>query len=108
MAIFGGPPKDITFQMAQGVASSLIQILRLGDMDGETRSELLKGMEVQGLPSTKEALVTAAASLVSEQNMGWIRKNQYLGFIYGSLVYMGMSEYEAKYWKKMIQIEAGF
>jgi hypothetical protein len=47
-------------------------------------------------------LVKSAASVVTEQKMGWLRKNQYLGAIEGWLVSMGMKPYEAASLKNII------
>ena len=108
MAIFGGPSKKHIIIMAQGVASTLMQLIMLDELDSDARVELLISMRADGIPSSKEELLSSAASLVAEQNMGWIRKNQYIGAIYYSLISMGMPDYSAKYWKGKIQLLAGF
>lgn len=53
-----------------------------------------------------EELVTMASAAITEQNMGWYKKNQFLGMIQGSLLTMGMSNGDAAYLKGLIELRA--
>lgn len=104
MGFFGGPSKGFLLQMAQGVASIAMQLQYLNEMDGELRNEALTGMASNGLPTSMTELVMMAAHVIGEKNMGWYKKNQFLGMIYGSLVSMGMSRSDANYIKSQIEL----
>ncbi len=104
MAFFSGPSKDVMFGMAQGIASYAMQIRGLDHLDAGSREQILQSMRAAGAPTTIEELVTGAASVVAEQNMGWLKKNQFLGAIHGYLTRMGMSNSDAWYLKGLIEI----
>jgi hypothetical protein len=106
MEFLSGPSKHVTMQMAQGVASVAMQIKMLGSLDPGMRTKAMDSMQKEGAPTTMQELVRAAASVVSEQKMGWLKRNQYLGAIQGYLVVMGMSYADAAYLKGMIEISA--
>jgi hypothetical protein len=105
MEFLSGPSKHVTMQMAQGVASVAMQIKMLGSLDPGMRTKAMDSMQKEGAPTTMQELVRAAASVVSEQKMGWLKRN-YLGAIQGYLVVMGMSYADAAYLKGMIEISA--
>jgi hypothetical protein len=86
--MFAGPPKDVVYTMARGVATRVMEIetLQLGKHE-----------------SMKE-LVRLAASVVAEQKMGFVRRNQYLAAIEAHLVTMGMSRSDAGHVKRLIEI----
>ncbi len=106
MGFFGGPSKGVLLKMAQGVASIAMQILYLNEMDEELKNEALTGMASEGLPASMIELVTMAALVIGEKNMGWYKNNQFLGMIYGSLVSMGMPHSDASYIKSQIELIA--
>lgn len=106
MGFFGGPSKGGLLQMAQGVASIAMQLQFLNEMDEELKNEVLTGMASEGSPTSMTELVTMAAHVIDEQNMGWYKKNQFLGMIYGSLVSMGMPHSNANYIKSQIELMA--
>ncbi|MEK6679267.1 MAG: hypothetical protein AABY39_07610 [Nitrospirota bacterium] len=106
MGFFGGPSKDVLLQMAQGVASIAMQIQMLEKLDEVSKKKLLSGLKAQGEPTNMNELIFMAASVVTEQDLGWHKKNLYLGMIFGSLVSMGMSEMDANHIKGQIEFLA--
>ncbi len=106
MAFFGGPSKGVLLQTAEGVASIAMQLQYLNEMDKELKSEVLNRMASEGSPTSMIELVTMAAHVINEQNMGWYKKNLFLGMIYGSLVSMGMPRSEASFIKNQIGVIA--
>ena len=74
--------------MARGVASRVMEI------------EMLQ----LGKHEAMQELVRSAASVVAEQKMGFVRRNQYLAAIEAHLVTMGMSKSDAGHWKRLIEI----
>ena len=61
-------------------------------------------MKAEGAPTSMNELITMSASVIREQNMGWCKKNQFLGMIFGSLVSVGMSAPDANYIKGQIEL----
>lgn len=106
MAFFGGPSKGVLLQMAQGVASITMQLQLLEELDKEAKDEVLSTMQAEGSPTSIQELIHMAAQVVPEYNMGWYKKNQYFGMIYGSLISMGMSHADANYIKGQIELLA--
>jgi len=106
MGFFGGPSKSVLLQMAQGVASIAMQLQFLNELDEDAKQQAITNMTAEGSPSNLNELVSMAAHVVKEHNMGWYKKNQYLGMIYGSLVSMGMPNSDANYMKGQIELLA--
>jgi len=107
MGLLGGPSKGVLLQMSQGIASIAMQLQMITELDEDTKNQALEGMKAEGSPTNMNELVTMAASVINEQGMGWYKKNQYLGMIFGSLVSLGMSPADANYIKGQIEIIAG-
>jgi hypothetical protein len=78
MGFFSGPPKDVVFRMAQGVAAFAMEIRLLEKMDEADSRPIIQKMKAQGEPVTFQELVVGAASVATAQRMGWLRKKQYL------------------------------
>jgi hypothetical protein len=78
----------------------------LGELDAAAKEHALEGMRVAGLPTNMNDLITMAASTILEQNMGWYKKNQFLGMLFGSMVSMGVSPINANFIKGQIELLA--
>jgi hypothetical protein len=106
MGFFSGPDKSTVLTMAQGVANVATQnhMLDMADLDAATRQEVIRGMQEEGKPTSMHDLIRMAASVPISQNMGWVRKNQFLGAIHAYLVNMGMSYSQAEQLKKQIEV----
>lgn len=107
MGFFSGPSKDVVHDMARGVANVAIQIQLLHSLNGSAREEFAQNMKAEGMPTTREKLIAEVASVVAEQKMGWLKKNQFLGAIHGCLVIMGMPKSNAADLKRLIEIRIG-
>jgi len=107
VGFFSGPSKQVTFRMAQGVASFAMQIYMLSTLDEHMREEIVRGMRAEGAPTTIDELTVAAGQVIREQQMGWVRKGQFLGVIQGELLNAGMSASDAKYLIGLIEIRSG-
>jgi len=104
MGFFGGPSKDTLLTMSQGMAAAAMQIQMLQQAESSEREAILASMRSEGAPTSMNELVQMAASVVREQGMGWYKKNQFLGMIFGSLVSMGFSANDANYIKGQIEL----
>jgi hypothetical protein len=110
MGFFSGPSKAVVHKMALGIASVAMQIriLQQVEMDTADKQKILAGMKAEGTPTTMHDLIDAAACVVKEQNMGWLRRNQFLGAIQGHLMVMGMSFADASHLKGLIELKVPF
>jgi len=103
MGFIGGPSKD-TLTMSQGMAPVAMQIQMLQQAESSEREAILASMRSEGAPTSMNELVQMVASVVREQGMGWYKKNQFLGMIFGSFVSTGFSATEANYIKGQIEL----
>ena len=103
MGFFGGPSKDVLLQMAQGVAATAMQIQMLVAFDEETKKHAVEELKAESLPTNVYDLALRVAEVVSEQNMGWVKKNQFVGMIHGVLLAMGMPQADANDIKGVIE-----
>jgi hypothetical protein len=108
MGLFSGPSKAVIFKMAQGVANIAMQLHSIDSLDEKTKGQVLASMKLEKIPTTMDKLIADAASVIVEQNMGWYRKNQYLGLISGSLVGMGMAPIDASHIKESIEMRVKY
>src|SRR5690349_21753789 len=106
MGFFSGPSSHVTLGIANGVAVVIRKIQLLDQLDTDMRKQAVESMKADGEPTTIEELVTMAALVVTQQKMGWLKKNQYLGASQSNLIAMGMSHADAAYFKGMIEIKA--
>lgn len=106
MGFFSGPSQDVLLRMAQGIASTVMEIQILNALDGTAKSEIVQKLKAEGNPTSLEQVINMAAAVITEQNMGWYKKNQFLGMIRGSLLIMGMSNADAAYYKGLIELRA--
>lgn len=104
MGFFGGPSKGVLLQMSQGVAAVAMQISMLSQVSDSEKASMINGMKAEGSPTDMNELVEMAASVVREHNLGWYKKNQFLGMIYGSLLNAGFSAADARHLKGQIEI----
>ena len=104
MGFFGGPSKGSLLQMSQGIASVAMQIQILSGLEEKDRQEIIQAMKAEGTPTSMNELITMSAVVIREQNMGWYKKNQFLGMIFGSLVSFGRSVPDANYIKGQIEL----
>jgi hypothetical protein len=104
--MFSGPSKDVVLQMARGVASVTIQIKMLDALDPAQRRAAETQMRRDGAPTSIPELSRMAASVVRQHNLGFIRKNQYLGAIEAYLVQMGMTHSDARFIKGQVELLA--
>lgn len=106
MSFFSGPSKDVLLRMAQGIAATVVELKLLNTLDESAKSATVQKLKQQGGPTSLEQAVNMAASVITEQNMGWYKKNQFLGMIQGSLLAMGLSNADAAYYKGIIELRA--
>ena len=106
MGFFSGPSNDVLLGMARGIASTAMQLRMMNALDPGGRQEMAKSLEASGLPTSLEQLLRSAAVVVKEQNLGWYKRNLFLGMIKGSFVEMGIPEVDAQYYKGNIEIMA--
>lgn len=106
MGFFSGPSKRVLLQMSQGFASIAIQIYMLDELHAAAKEHALEGMRIEGLPTNMNNLITMAANTILEQKMGWYKKNQFLGMLFGSMVNMGVSPIDANFIKGQIELLA--
>lgn len=106
MGFFSGPSQDVLLQMARGIASMVMEIRILNALDETAKSEIVQKLKAEGNPTSLEQAIKMAAAVITEQNMGWYKKNMFLGMIRGSLITMGMSKSDATYYKGIIEILA--
>jgi hypothetical protein len=92
--------------MSRGFASIAVQIYMLDKLDAAAKEHALEGMRIEGLPTNMNDLITKAASTILEQKMGWYRKNQFLGMLFGSMVSMGVSPIDANFIKGQVELLA--
>ncbi|WLQ14346.1 hypothetical protein O5O45_00125 [Hahella aquimaris] len=104
MGFFGGPSKGTLLTMSQGIAAVAMQIQMLQQAESEEKEVILAGMRKEGAPTSMNELIQMAASVIREQDMGWYKKNQFLGMIFGSLVSIGFSMADANYIKGQIEL----
>ena len=102
MSFFSGPPKDVLLQVSQGVASIAMQLQALSGLEEKVREHMAQNMRAEDGPTTMDGLIVMAAGVIREQNMGWYKKNLFLGMIFGNLVSLGMSAPDANYIKNRI------
>ncbi len=103
MAFFGGPPKDVLLQTARGIAVTAMQVQMVAASEGEAKKHAIENLKAQGIPINVFDLALLVAEVVSEQNMGWVKKNQFVGMIHGSLLAMGMPPDDASNMKGVIE-----
>ena len=103
MAFFGGPPKDVLLQTARGIAVTAMQIQIVAASEGEAKKHAIENLKTQGLPTNVFDMALLVAEVVSEQNMGWVKKNQFVGMIHGGLLAMGMPPDDASNMKGVIE-----
>lgn len=106
MGLLGGPSKGVLLQMSQGIAGVAMQLKMVAELDEDTKNQVLEGMKAEGSPTSMDELIIMAASVIKEQSMGWYKKNQFLGMIFGSLVNVGMPPADANYIKGQIELLA--
>ena len=104
MGFFGGPSKNDLLAMSQGIAAIAMHINVLHQLDSEQKEIIRNEMRDEGAPTTMGEFVQMTSSLVREQNMGWYKKNQFLGMIFGSLLRSGFSMTDASRIKKDIEL----
>ncbi|WP_246668778.1 CarD family transcriptional regulator [Bradyrhizobium sp. UNPF46] len=107
MGLFSGPSKYVTVRMGQGVASVALQLHHLRGLEAEPRKVILDGMKAEGSPTSMEELISAAASVIREHELGTWRKGQYLASIKASLLTGGMPQADANYLVGMIELDRG-
>lgn len=107
MAFFSGPSKFVTLRMAQGVASSALQLHMLSQLDGAAQKDILSGMKAEGAPTSMSELIAAAGSVIIQHQMGSWKKAQFLGMIRSHLMSGGMSPADAAYLTGMIELSRG-
>jgi hypothetical protein len=92
--------------MAQGIAVTIVELRTLNALDESAKSEIIQKLKQQGGPTSLEQAINMAASVITEQKMGWYKKNQFLGMIQGSLLAMGLSNADAAYYKGIVELRA--
>lgn len=107
MGFLSGPSKYVTVRMAQGVAAVALQLRFVRELAMEDRETMLNGMRSEGAPTSMEELISLAASVITEHNMGWWRKSQYLAVIRATLIGGGMSEADAAYFTGLVELDNG-
>jgi CarD family transcriptional regulator len=107
MGFFAGPSKYVTVRMGQGVASLALQLHHLRELAPEHRKMILEGMKADSSPASMEELISAAASVIRDHELGTWRKSQYLGSIKATLLSGGMSQADANYLVGMIELDKG-
>lgn len=89
------PSKSELATMSQGVAYVAVQIEALSELSGTAQQDAVKALKSEGAPTNLQDLVSSASGLIIDNNLGWLKKNQFLGMIYGNLTTMGMSDHDA-------------
>ncbi|MGY4476971.1 hypothetical protein [Bradyrhizobium sp. USDA 3364] len=107
MGFFSGPSKYVTVRMGQGVASIILQLRMLDQLDQAARNEILNRMKAEGAPTSMDELISSAGSVIREHEMGSWKKAQFLGAIRSTLIGAGMSGADAAYLTGMIELSRG-
>ncbi len=93
--------------MGQGVASIALQLHHLREFEAEHRKVILDGMRAGGYPASMDELISTAAAVIREQELGTWRKSQYLGAIKATLLSGGMSQADTNYLMGLIELDRG-
>ncbi len=91
---------------ALGVASRIMQIALLDEMDPELKVKTAQEMKKNGLPIYWRDVPTEACRVIREYRLGYFKKNLFIGAIYGNLIKMGMNKKDAKEIKTAITKES--
>lgn len=96
MGFFSGPSRDVLLKTAMGIASYAMQLRILERLDSTAKEQGLSQIAAGGGPTCLDELIVMAARIVQENDMGWYKRNQFLGMIGGSLVSVGMATPDAQ------------
>lgn len=109
MEMFSDPSKDVMSKMALGVAVVGMQIKFLENIEGgHAHNEFREMMEADGVPTSLSEWVNASACAIHETQMGWRKKQQFLGMIQEALISVGMPERDAIYMKGLIELSVDY
>ncbi len=103
MQLIKGPPRDIVFGWAHDFAEAAVQIYQLPGAETPEREQAVEKMKAAGDPASLDELVELAASTVLRHQLGWYRRNQFLGSLQGFCVLMGMPRQDAIYLAGLVQ-----
>jgi len=104
VGFFSGPSKDELLKTAMGIASYAMQLRMLGQIDPAARRDTLIEVAAVGGPTSIDALTTMAARVVEDNDLGWYKKNQFIGMVYGSLISVGLPAADARSIKQQIEL----
>jgi hypothetical protein len=101
--LIAGPPKDVVFGWAHDFAEAAIEIHKVHDADEAAKAETAEKLRAGGGPGNLDELVEMAVDAVRRHELGWYRRNQFLGGLLGYCVLLGMPRNDAHYLKDLIK-----
>ncbi|MFO7905616.1 MAG: hypothetical protein R6U98_23350 [Pirellulaceae bacterium] len=107
MPLFGGPSDYVLLTTARGIASEyashafLTTTLGPGD---DLLDSVKKDRAAQGLPNSADEVAQMAADVIRQYELGWFKRNRFLGMIEGSLRAMGVNRQDARYLTGLVEI----
>ena len=107
MPLFRGPSDHVLLTTARGIA---VEYAALGflkeafDPSDKFFDSVKEDRAAQGLPNSKDEIAQIAADIIREYDLGWFKRNRFLGMIEGSLRAVGVDAHESKFLKGLIEV----
>ena len=104
---FRAPSDHVLLTTARGIASEYAALGVLTNSLPPSDHIVVsanKERAAHGLPNSKEEIAQMASEVIREYELGWFKRNRFLGMIEGSLRAMGVSHQDARYLKGLVEI----
>ena len=107
MPLFGGPSDYVLLTTARGIAGEYASLAFLTTTLGpgdDLLDSVKKDRAAQGLPNSADEVAQMASDVIRQYELGWFKRNRFLGMIEGSLRAMGVDRQDARYLKGLVEI----
>ena len=107
MPLFGGPSDYVLLTTARGIAGEYASLAFLTTTLGpgdDLLDSVKKDRAAQGLPNSADEVAQVAAHVIRQYELGWFKRNRFLGMIESSLRAMGVDRQDARYLKGLVEV----